>query len=169
MTESAALPRARDLMSERFLVVLETGTVGDVARAFSRGSPGTRPGVAFATDTQGRLVGMLTPAFLLRAILSVWAPRRFSIRTDLAATEEDLAALVRDRFALPIHDIMLRGMAEVEPDDPLSRLLRLSGEDRADCFPVVDNGTPVGAVYVNDVALAAAQLALRPEDQGIAL
>jgi CBS domain-containing protein len=138
--------RAKDVMRSEVQCVSEATTLRELSRAFRRHGVTTLSVI----NDQGQLVGVVTEAELLKAMLPGYSELldTLSYMHDFEYLE-DRADEVED---MPVSDIMLRGAISVTEDTPLMRVISLFLLKAASHIPVVRNDRPVGVVTRTDIA-----------------
>jgi len=151
---------ARDLMS---LAFLRLGSGHSLREAVSillnpeAGAEGRR--VLIVLNPDGSFAGTLTTRFMLRALLPEWADSAPESQ-DGPEFERRLHDAMQEKMELTVADAMNPNVPTVEYGERLPHLIEIMLEKRLDCMPVIEAGRVVGVVYLTDVFVAAARLAL---------
>lgn len=138
--------RAKDVMRSEVQYVSENTTLRELSRAFRHHGVTTLSVV----NEQGKLVGVVTEAELLKAML----PGYGELQDNLHYMQdfeylEDRADEVED---MPVRDIMLSGAISVNEDTPLMRVISLFLLKACSHIPVVRDNQIVGVVTRTDIA-----------------
>ena len=138
--------RAKDVMRSEVQCVSETTTLRELSRAFRRHGVTTLSVI----NDQGELVGVVTEAELLKAMLPGYSELLDTLQymQDFEYLE-DRADEVED---VPVRDIMLRGAISVTENTPLMRVISLFLLKATSHIPVVHDNRPVGVVARTDIA-----------------
>jgi CBS domain-containing protein len=121
-------------------------TLRELSRAFRQHGVNTLSVI----NDQGELVGVVTEAELLKAMLPGYSELLDTLQymQDFEYLE-DRADEVED---VPVSDIMLRGAISVTEDTPLMRVISLFLLKATSHIPVVHDNRPVGIVTRTDIA-----------------
>ena len=122
------------------------------------------PNALVVLDEDGRYDGILTARLLCKSLAARTTPDE---NAGTAMPKTELLQLVRRRSQMKVRDALNRDLPTVAPGDRLLLLIRLASDERPEYLPVVDNGYVRGLVPVTRIFLAAASLALTPENEGI--
>ena len=137
--------RAKDIMRAEVQCVSETTTLRELSRAFRRHRVTTIPVV----NQEGDLVGVVTEADLLRAMLPSYAELHDDLQYMMDFEYlEDRASTVEDE---PVRDIMVRGGVSVDENAPLVRVISLFLLKSTSHIPVVRENKIVGVVTRTDI------------------
>lgn len=148
---------ARDLMVHGMAGIRRDQTLGEAIDALvDLQADKEVPNALVVLDEDGHYEGILTARVLCK-----------SLSDGRAGQESPLLDLVRERTQLKVQDALDRDLPTVAPMDRLLPLIRLASDQRPEYLPVVENGHVRGLVPVTRIFLAAASLALKPEDEGI--
>ena len=118
--------KVSEIMSSRVITIDQDEPVAAAARLMKRLNLGALP----VTDPAGRLRGMITD-------------RDIVLRCTAADT---------DPRAVPVKDIMSRGVVTAAPGDEVEQAARRMGDGQIRRLPVVDSGRIVGMLSLCDMA-----------------
>jgi len=150
MTNETVL--ARDLMTSNLITVPPDMPVTAIARLLSEKSISSVPVV----DTEGKLLGIVTEADLLRRVAGAEDPVRSWIRRLLRGDADDEALRYARTHGQTAADIMTTELITARPEDRSSQCAHLMEQRRIKRLPVVDEkGRLVGMVSRADLLFAA--------------
>jgi CBS domain-containing protein len=137
--------RAKDIMRAEVQCVSETTTLRELSRALRHHGVTTMAVV----DEQGELVGVVTEAELLRAMLPSYSELQDNLQYMMDFEYlEDRAQMVEDE---PVRNIMVRGAVSVDENAPMMRVVSLFLLKSASHIPVVRDSKVVGVVTRADI------------------
>ena len=148
--QTAAGLTARDLMSRRCIRFGQGHSVREAVWLLSemnKRSGKREPQPLFLQNTEGKLVGKLTPWALLRAMTEGLDPQRAEAMSDA-----ELGRRLSSRFGVIISSIARTDLPDCGPDTPLWVLLREARAHQVEAIPIRDEGgRAIGVVEQGDL------------------
>lgn len=149
---------ARDLMTEAVVSVRPDMPVNSLARLLSERGISAVP----VTDGEGRLLGLVTEADLLRRVAGV-EDRPISWLRGLFSDASFQAQNYAKTHGSTARDVMTTRLITVEPGATVAHCAGVMEEHRIKRLPVVEDGRLVGVISRSDLLSAALEA---PERQG---
>ena len=137
--------RAKDVMRAEVQSVAETTTLRELSRAFRHYGVTTIPVV----NDRGTLVGVVTEADLLRAMLPSYAELQDDLQymMDFEFLEDRAQEVENEQ----VRKIMVKGAVSVNGNAPLMRVISLFLLKSASHIPVVHDDKVIGVVARTDI------------------
>lgn len=169
--------KARDLMSTTFMRIggghslRETiGILFEPAGPIQTQAPPDVARTLVVVEPDGTFSGLLTPRYLMLALFRGWQPDEAVLKDDQRLSDI-LLTRGSERLKMSVAEAMNREAPVIHPDDGMLKMLKLAGEKRLECLPVVnpENGNAIGIVSMNTLFRALADISLTAETEGIRL
>lgn len=136
---------ARDVMTRDVITTTPSARLGEVVDLFTRHHIGSLP----VTDPEGRLVGIVTEADLLRTCL----PRcvYFLDSAIYPETDRRFDEIIRSLVGTQVEEIMSRPVVVAEAGDGLGKIVARMLEKRVKHLPILEAGRIVGIISSADI------------------
>ncbi len=159
-----SMTRASDLMTKRFLRISTEHTIREAMGIILYGEQTKHDTGAIAIINQeGDFAGVVTPNQIVWGLVGDWKP------VEGNSGESEFLPFAESRLSLSVSTLLTPEPTTASPQTSLARLVLMAGASESECIPVIDEGRVEGLVYATDIFKAAADIALTPGTEGIAL
>ena len=154
---------ADSIMTNRFLRISTAHTLREAMGLILYGEERNMDtGAIVVIDQEGDYAGILTPRYVVRG-LSKTAAQEHNLNA------EGFVESLENHLSDTIDTVMDKELPDLPRDASFAEIVRLISAQKYECLPVVEEKRVVGLVYASDVFKTAANLALTPGQEGIAL